>query len=88
VPHFADQFANAERVVAAGAGVAVTNGVDEQGRRRPLVGADADRIRMAIEHLLVDDERRAAARRISRAMADAPSPDEVLAATLAADSPA
>jgi UDP:flavonoid glycosyltransferase YjiC (YdhE family) len=84
VPQFADQFANTERVVAAGAGVAVTIGTGHDGGRRPLTLADAPRIRAAIDEVLDGDGRHAlAARRIAEAMADVPTPAEILDRTLA-----
>jgi UDP:flavonoid glycosyltransferase YjiC (YdhE family) len=78
VPLFADQFLNARRVVAAGAGVAVPTGADDGGHRRPLTVDDAGRIRAALEDVLADGAHRRAARRVAGAMASAPAPDEIL----------
>jgi MGT family glycosyltransferase len=79
VPRFADQFRNAERIAAAGAGIAVTTGPAPDGRRRPLTLDDAERIRAALDDVLADPAYGAAARRIGAAMAAAPTPDQVLA---------
>jgi UDP:flavonoid glycosyltransferase YjiC (YdhE family) len=80
VPLFADQFHNAERVAAAGAGIAVTTGTTAAGHRRPLTLDDAGRIRAALDDVLTHPAYRAAAREIGTAMSAAPTPEQVLAA--------
>jgi UDP:flavonoid glycosyltransferase YjiC (YdhE family) len=78
VPLFADQFLNAERVVAAGAGVAVSTGTAADGHRRPLTIDDSHRIRAGLDDLLSDETHHRAARRVADAMAGAPTPDRIL----------
>ncbi len=79
VPRFADQFLNADRVVAAGAGVAVATGTDSLGQRRPLTADDVPRIRAGLDTVLGNPAYGDAAQRVSVAMANAPTPDEILA---------
>lgn len=78
VPSFADQFLNAEAVVASGAGVAVNTGFDESGHRRPLGMGDAPRIRAGLEEVLADEAYGRSARHLAALMAAAPTPGEVL----------
>jgi UDP:flavonoid glycosyltransferase YjiC (YdhE family) len=78
VPSFADQFLNAERVVASGAGLAVSTGFDESGQRRPLSMGDAPRIRAGLEEVLADGAYGQVARHLAGLMAGAPSAGEVL----------
>jgi UDP:flavonoid glycosyltransferase YjiC (YdhE family) len=70
VPLFADQFANAPKVVAAGAGLVVA------------AGADARRITAAIVTVLGDSSYRDQARRVAGEMASAATAQTVLAALL------
>jgi hypothetical protein len=83
VPLFADQFVNAERVVDAGAGVAVTTGMDHEGHRRPLSIDDSARIWAALAEVLSNDAYRRAARTVGETMRNAPTPDQVLGALTA-----
>ncbi len=78
VPRFADQFLNAERVVQAGAGIAVDTGTGDDGHLRPLTIDDAPRIRAGLDAVLTDLAYRAAARQVAAIMADAPTPDQIL----------
>jgi len=73
VPVFADQFANAPKVAQAGAGIQVSTGQDDQGRRRPVGREDAPRIRRAIEMVLADGSYREAAQAVAADMAAAPA---------------
>lgn len=85
VPVFADQFANAERIVACGAGLAVTASTGG-GQRRPVAANDVPQIREAIEGVLADRSRfGGAARRIGDEIAAAPSVERVLAGLLDPD---
>ena len=55
VPVFADQFENAHRVAASGAGLVVEQQpVDTSGARTPIDGEAAPRITRAIEQVLAD----------------------------------
>jgi hypothetical protein len=65
VPMFADQFENARRVEATGVGVVVDR-------------SHLDGLHSAVQQVLDDERYRAAARRISAEMRDAPAVDEVL----------
>ena len=73
VPVFADQFANAPAVAAAGAGIAVRAGRDLGDGRRPVSREDAPRIRQAIETVLAGGSYREAARAVAAEMAAAPA---------------
>ncbi len=77
VPMFADQFANGDRVAAAGAG-AVAACVPHGVGRRPLGLGDAARITAAIEAVRSDPSYAAAAGRIADEMASRPPPDALL----------
>jgi len=78
VPQFADQFVNAKRVIAAGAGLAVEPALGDDGRRLSLQPHDAARIRAAIETVRGTPSFRDAARRIGNEMAKASTVDEVI----------
>jgi len=73
VPVFADQFANAPAVAAAGAGIAVRAGRDLGEGRGPVSRHDAPRIRQAIERALADGSYQEAARGVAAEMAAAPA---------------
>ncbi len=73
VPVFADQFANAPKVVQAGAGIQVRISEDSGERRRPVSRGDAPRIRQAIEAVLADGSYRHAAQAVAAEMAAAPA---------------
>ncbi len=81
-PMFADQFANGNKVAAAGAGVTLDTGA-AGGRRRPLSLADASPLAQAIEEVRGDRSYRQAALRIATEMAAAPTIDELLTDLLA-----
>jgi UDP:flavonoid glycosyltransferase YjiC (YdhE family) len=83
IPQFADQFANAERVVAAKAGLAFDVTADG-GHRRPLVRADAPRIREVIVAALANPGLRAASGHIAGDMTRAPTADDVVGALASA----
>jgi UDP:flavonoid glycosyltransferase YjiC (YdhE family) len=74
VPVFADQFENARRIAAAGAGVVV-----EHARGATIDARAAPRVADAIEAVLADGSYRGRARAIAAEMATAPTPQEVLA---------
>jgi hypothetical protein len=82
VPQFADQFVNAERVVGLGAAVAVEPRAGDDGRRLPLLGDDAPRIRAAIDAVRGNPAYRRAAERMGASMASTPRADEILDALL------
>jgi UDP:flavonoid glycosyltransferase YjiC (YdhE family) len=89
VPLFADQFENARRIAAAGAGRSVTVTAEagpSGGARQPIGAGDAPRISDAIEAVLADPAYRERADGIAAEMAAAPRADDVLDALLA-DSP-
>jgi len=73
VPLFADQFANAAKVAAAGAGIVVDSGHDHGGGRRLLGRDDAPRIAQAIDTVRANPSYRERARRIAAEMESAPS---------------
>jgi len=79
VPVFADQFENARRIAAAGAGVVVDDATEAplDGRRPIGVGA-APRVARAIDAVLGDASYRRGARSIAAEMAAAPATAEVL----------
>lgn len=99
VPLFADQFENARRVAAAGAGLTVTpdhtaggqpTAAPPSGPRRPLTPADAPRITDAIEAVLATSSYRHRAERLAAEMAATPPAGDVLdalAGSRAASSP-
>jgi UDP:flavonoid glycosyltransferase YjiC (YdhE family) len=78
VPQFADQFVNAERVVACGAGLEVSAARGDGRDRRPLEAADVARIRDALDTVRGDDRFRRAAGDVAAEMASAPTVDDVL----------
>ena len=75
VPLFADQFENARRIAAAGAGVVVEDAIEAPVDERADV---ARRIARAIDAVLEDASYRRRARSIAAEMAAAPSPEDVL----------
>jgi UDP:flavonoid glycosyltransferase YjiC (YdhE family) len=78
VPVFADQFANAPRVVEAGAGLAVDTGRDAHGLRHPVGLSDAGTIHRAIETVLMEPSYRHAAGAVATEMEAAPAAGRVL----------
>jgi UDP:flavonoid glycosyltransferase YjiC (YdhE family) len=79
VPVFADQFENARRVVASGAGLVVEQQPVEPGGARIPIGAGAvPRIRHAIGQVLSDPAFRTRARGIAAEMAATPTVTEAL----------
>jgi UDP:flavonoid glycosyltransferase YjiC (YdhE family) len=80
VPLFADQFSNARRVAAAGAGLLVEPAPGEDGRRPGLVPGDAARVAEAVATVLADPAYTQAAARIAREMASMPPVGQVLEA--------
>lgn len=80
VPLFADQFSNARRVAAAGAGLLVEPAPGEDGRRPGLVPGDAARVAEAVATVLADPAYTQAAARIAREMASMPPVEQVLEA--------
>jgi UDP:flavonoid glycosyltransferase YjiC (YdhE family) len=80
VPFFADQFENARRVAAIGAGLVVEDAGESPRRaRRPIDARAAPRVAHSIEAALGNAAYRRRARSIAAEMAAAPSTDEVLA---------
>jgi UDP:flavonoid glycosyltransferase YjiC (YdhE family) len=83
IPAFADQFANAARVVQAGAGihVRVDGSADTVAgeSRAPFGRADAPRIRQAIDTVMADNPYRDRARAIAAEMSAAPEVSALLA---------
>ncbi len=77
VPMFADQFANGDRVAAAGAGAVVHRDPLGAGRR-PLGLGDAPHVADAIETVRSDPSFAAAAGRIAGEMASVPPVDTLL----------
>ena len=86
VPTFADQFENARRVAAAGAGRVVTSRSSGSSARLPPSLEDAPAITAAIEEVLGDEAYRGAAQRIHDEMHAAPLAAEALASVLGARS--
>jgi UDP:flavonoid glycosyltransferase YjiC (YdhE family) len=83
VPVFADQFENARRVAAAGAGRMVESGPGgPDGRRRPVTEDGSAHITAAVDEVLGDERYRWRARAIAEEMAGAPTVDDVLAQLL------
>ena len=79
VPMFADQFENARRIAAAGAGVVVADATGAPlDARRPIGRGAAPRIARAINAVLGDTSYRRRARAIAAEMAAAPTAEEVL----------
>jgi UDP:flavonoid glycosyltransferase YjiC (YdhE family) len=79
VPVFADQFENARRVAASGAGLVVEQQpVDPGGARVPIAMNAAPRITRAIEHVLSNPSLRARAHTIAAEMAATPTVAEAL----------
>lgn len=78
VPMFADQFANAARVSAAGAGLALETRPSGAARRGSSSWADVDSLTDAIENVRTDPSFRLAAQGIAAEMAAAPTVDELL----------
>jgi hypothetical protein len=76
VPMFADQFENARRIAAAGAGVVVEDATDDG--RRPIGGWAAPRVARAIDAVLEDPSYGRRARSIAAEMAAAPTAEDVL----------
>jgi MGT family glycosyltransferase len=68
LPQGADQFLNAAAVAQAGAGLSL-----------PPDGASSDAIRDAVRRLLAEPSYRDAAVRVSRSIAEMPSPEDVAA---------
>jgi UDP-N-acetylglucosamine transferase subunit ALG13 len=79
VPLFADQFENARRIAATGAGVMVEEATEAPLRaRRPIDVRAAPRVARAIDTVLGDASYRRQARSIASEMAAAPTTEEVL----------
>jgi UDP:flavonoid glycosyltransferase YjiC (YdhE family) len=78
VPLFADQFENARRIAAAGAGVTVEDATDALKARQPIGGSAAPRVARAIDTVLGDPSYRRRARTIAAEMAAAPTAEDVL----------
>jgi MGT family glycosyltransferase len=79
VPVFADQFENARRIAAAGAGVVVKDDTEAPlDARRPIGAGAAPRVARAIDAVLGDASYRRRARSIAAEMAAAPTTEEVL----------
>jgi UDP:flavonoid glycosyltransferase YjiC (YdhE family) len=84
VPLFADQFENARRIAAVGAGGTVEPEPRTTGSRRTPIGeGDAPRIAEAVTAVLAASSYRRQARRLATEIAAAPTADEVLDALLA-----
>jgi len=85
VPVFADQFENARRIAAAGAGVVVEGAHEAQLDARRLIGVGAaPRVARAIDAVLENASYRRRARSIAAEMAAAPTAQEVLGLLLSA----
>ena len=83
VPFFADQFENARRIAASGAGLVVEQATESTGgSRRPIDARAAPHVADAIEAVLGDASYRRRARSIAAEMATSPDADEVLARLL------
>jgi UDP:flavonoid glycosyltransferase YjiC (YdhE family) len=78
LPHFGDQFPNAQRVAETGAAVMLEAGRDDGGRRRPPAERVAARIAPAISELRTEASFREAARRIALEMEGLPTPESLL----------
>jgi len=79
VPLFADQFDNARRIAATGAGTSVEVETEEpMGRHRQLSRDDAPRISEQVREVLSDSTYRDQARLIAEEMGSAPTVDAVL----------
>jgi UDP:flavonoid glycosyltransferase YjiC (YdhE family) len=79
VPVFADQFENARRIAAAGAGVVVEEPAEAPlAARRPIGIEAAPRVARAIDAVLGDAAYRRRARAIAAEIAAAPTIEEVL----------
>jgi UDP:flavonoid glycosyltransferase YjiC (YdhE family) len=78
VPLFADQFENARRIAAAGAGQTVEPERTAASRRSPIGDADAALITTAIKAVLANSSYRDQAADIAAEMATAPTAGEVL----------
>ena len=78
LPHFGDQFPNAQRVAETGAGVMLEAGRDDAGRRRPPAERVAPRIAPAISEVRTEASFRDAARRIALEMDGLPTPGSLL----------
>jgi UDP:flavonoid glycosyltransferase YjiC (YdhE family) len=76
VPLFADQFENARRIAATGAGLVV------EDARRPIDVRAAPRVADSVKALLGDASYRRRARSIAAEMGASPTADEVLARLL------
>jgi UDP:flavonoid glycosyltransferase YjiC (YdhE family) len=79
VPLFADQHANGRKVAAAGAGIVVEYGGDGKTARTPFADIEARRIAEATEDVLTQPSYGEQARHLAAEMADAPTPDTLLA---------
>jgi UDP:flavonoid glycosyltransferase YjiC (YdhE family) len=80
VPLFADQFENARRIAATGAGLVVENATEStRGSWRPIDARAAPHVAASIEAVLGDASYRRRARSIAAEMAASPNADEVLA---------
>jgi UDP:flavonoid glycosyltransferase YjiC (YdhE family) len=79
LPHFADQFVNATRVAASGAGVALEAGHEEDGRRRRATEHALDLIESSINRVSKEPSFREAAQRVAREMETSPTPEVLLA---------
>jgi UDP:flavonoid glycosyltransferase YjiC (YdhE family) len=83
VPLFADQFENARRIAATGAGLGVEHAPDSaRGSRRPIDARAAPRVTDSIHAVLEDASFRRRARSIAAEMAAAPDTDALLARLL------
>jgi UDP:flavonoid glycosyltransferase YjiC (YdhE family) len=78
LPHFGDQFPNATRIAASGAGVVVEAGWDEHGRRRRATEQALDRIAPSVAQVRNDPSFRAAAQRMARELQQLPVPESLL----------
>jgi UDP:flavonoid glycosyltransferase YjiC (YdhE family) len=80
VPLFADQFENARRIAAAGAGLVVEDATQRTGGS--IDARAASHVRDSIEAVLGDSSYLGRARSVAAEMAASPGPDEVLARLL------
>ena len=73
LPHFGDQFPNAHRIVASGAGVVLETARGDEGRPWPAGADAAARITSSITRVRTGTTFREAARRLSREMESLPT---------------
>jgi hypothetical protein len=79
IPLFADQPANARRVTAAGAGIAIGPNTDSSAAVAELRACDLAALRNAVESVLAEDSFALAAQRIGDEMSDFPDIEVALA---------